>query len=77
MASIANDKTTNGKFRVRAIDNNGEDVELYFDTQIEAQAIANVETQNQVKYFNEFKVIDGRNQHPSGLSFRDWLKSNR
>lgn len=75
MASITNDKTTNGKWKVQAIDGRGEDVELFFDTHIEAQAIANVETQNQIRYFDEFQIIDGLNQHPSGLNFREWLKS--
>ena len=76
MASITNDKETAGKWRVRAIDTRGDDVELFFNTHAEAQAIANVETQNQLKYFGEFKKIDGLNQHPSGLNFRDWLKSH-
>ena len=75
MASIDYDKTTNGKYRVRAIDGRGEDIELFFDTHIEAQTIANIETQNQIKYFNEFQVIDGRKHHPTGLNFREWLKS--
>lgn len=75
MASIVNNNETNNKFRVRAIDSNGDDVELFFDTHIEAQAIANVETENQIKYYNEFKIIDGLNQHPSGLNFRNWLKN--
>lgn len=26
------------------------------------------------KYFSQFEVIDGVGQHPSGLSFEDWLK---
>jgi len=77
MASITKDETTNGKFRVRAIDNFGEDVELFFDTHIEAQAIANVESKNQIRYFEQFQIIDGRNQHPSGLNFREWLKTNK
>jgi hypothetical protein len=50
-------------------------VELAFLTHIEAQAIANVETQNQLKYFSEFKIIGSINQHPTGLNFREWLKS--
>jgi len=74
MASISCDKTTNGKYRVRAIDSNGEDVEVFCNSHIEAQTIANVETQNQLKYFNEFQVIDGLNKHPSGLNFKEWLK---
>ena len=24
-------------------------------------------------YRSEFKIIDGINQHPSGLNFKDWL----
>jgi hypothetical protein len=71
MATI---KLENGKFTVKAIDGRGEDVELDFDTHIEAQVIANVETANQIKYFDEFEKIDGLNQHPSGLSFKDWLR---
>ena len=77
MAIIRNDKTTKGLFMVNAIDNFGNDVELFFETHIEAQAIANAELQNQVKYLDEFKVIDGRKQHPLGLSFRDWLKNRK
>ena len=73
MASITNDKTTNGKFRVRSLDGQGNDVELFFDTHIEAQAIANIEIQNKLKYYKEFKVIDGLNQHPAGFSFKEWL----
>ncbi len=72
MATI---KLENGKWVVRAIGSLGEDCELAFNTHIEAQAIANVETQNQLKYFGEFEVIDGLKQHPSGLNFIDWLKS--
>jgi len=74
MASITKDNTTNGKFRVCAIDNFGEDIELFFDTHIEAQAIANVETLNQTKYFDEFEIIDGVSRHPKVLTFRKWLK---
>ena len=25
------------------------------------------------KYFSEFEVIDGLNQHPSGLTFEQWI----
>jgi hypothetical protein len=28
------------------------------------------------KYFSQFEVIDGLNQHPSGLPFDDWAKIN-
>lgn len=28
------------------------------------------------KYFNEFEVIDGLNQHPDGLSFEQWKEKN-
>ena len=76
MASITYDKTTNGKFRVRAIDNQGKDIEVFCDTQIDAQIIANNESNNQMRYFGEFEIIDKLNQHPSGLNFREWLKRN-
>lgn len=72
MATI---KLENGKWIVRAIGSLGEDCELAFSTHIEAQAIANVETKNQLTYFSDFRIIDGRNQHPSGLNFREWLKA--
>ena len=75
MASITKNKTTGDKFMVLAIDSNGEDFSLFFDTHIEAQAIANVETQNKMQYFKEFEIIDGLNQHPSGFNFRNWLKT--
>jgi len=75
MASIINDKTTKGKYLLRAIDNNGDDVEVFYDTLYEAQVGANLETQNQIRYFDEWVVIDGLKQHPSGLNFREWLKS--
>ena len=26
------------------------------------------------RYFDEFEIIDKLNQHPSGLSFEEWLK---
>lgn len=74
MASITKDDTTNGKFRVRAVDGQGNDVELFFDTHIEAQAIANVESQNKQRYFDEFEIIEGINRHPSGRNFFEWLK---
>ena len=76
MASITKNNTTKAKFRVQAIDSRGEDIELFFDTHIEAQAVVNAEMQKKVKYNNEFEVIDGLNRHPSGLAFRDWLKAN-
>ncbi|MFA5014803.1 MAG: hypothetical protein WC549_04620 [Actinomycetota bacterium] len=77
MAVIINDKSTNGKFLVKAIDDNGDDIEKLCETREDAQSIANNETKNQVKYYNEFKVIDKLNQHPSGLNFRQWLKDNK
>ena len=27
-------------------------------------------------YFSEFKIIDGLNQHPTGLNFEKWLLKN-
>ena len=72
MASIIYD---NGQYKVRAIDGRGEDVELFYRTHAEAQAVANIETQNQIEYFNGFVIIDGLKQHPSGLNFREWLRN--
>ena len=74
MASIKNDITTNGKWRVLAIGLDGEDINQLCDTHAEAQAIANIESLNQMKYYEEWKIIDGRNQHKDGLSFKQWLK---
>ena len=27
------------------------------------------------EYESEFKVIDGLNQHPEGLTFKEWIKT--
>lgn len=29
------------------------------------------------KYFNEFQIIDGINQHPLGFNFFQWLVHNK
>lgn len=76
MASITNDKTTNGKWLVEAIGSDGEDIEMFCATHAEAQAIANIESTNQLKYFAEWRIIDGHNQHKDGLSFREWCAKN-
>lgn len=74
MATITNDKETGGKWLVKAIDNFGEDIEIFCETHWDAQVIATNESNNLVLYFDEFKVIDGLNQHRDGLNFREWLK---
>jgi len=28
-------------------------------------------------YFDEFEVIDGLNQHPTGLNFKEWCNANK
>ncbi len=75
MALIIHDETTGGKFKVKAIDDYGEDVEVMCDHRVQAQLIANNETSNMLTYFEEFRTIDGLSQHPTGLNFRQWLKS--
>jgi hypothetical protein len=74
MSTIKCNKETNWKFLVKAINNKGEEISLLVDTHAEAQAIADNETFNQMKYFDEFVIIDGLNQHKDGLSFVEWLK---
>lgn len=34
--------------------------------------MANLEQLLESKYFEEFKIIDGLNQHPDGLNFEEW-----
>jgi hypothetical protein len=68
MATIKNDVTTNGKWLVRFVDGLGEDAEKLCDSHAEAQTLANVESANQVKYYED--------QHRNGLSFRKWLKKH-
>lgn len=79
MASIikSDNWEADGRWIIRAIGSDGEDIEQECSTHAEAQAIANVETVNQMKYFGDFQVIDGLNQHPTGLNFVDWLKSKK
>lgn len=74
MATITFDTSTKGKWLVRAIDDNGEDIEKYCYSREEARTIAGIEYANQLIYFGQFRKIDGIDQHPDGLSFREWLK---
>lgn len=49
MASIAYDRTTHGKWRVRWTDERGEERENFCDSHAQAQAYANAETRYQLR----------------------------
>lgn len=71
MASIIK---TNEGWRVAAIGFDGEIITETTRSHAEAQAIANIETTLSLEYYAGFESIDGLQQHPSGLSFAEWVK---